>query len=129
MMFQKKRKYYAVFMVNQEGSYSYIGKKRFRPSQKNLRFKKGTYEIKKMIPSYIKGMKLYYFYDLEKGQIYFGKSNSNADPEIDDLIIYKKIVAQITSRLSGSPFKINIMWLLMGAIMGIFGTISVFYFM
>jgi len=128
-MFKPKRKYYAVFLINQEGSFSYVGKKRFRSSQKNIRFKGGTYEIKKKIPSYIRGLKLYYFYDLEKGQIYLGKPTGNADPEIDDLIIYRKIVAQITSRLSGSPFKINILWLVMGIVMGVLGTLSVMSFM
>ena len=125
----KKRKYYAVFLVNQEGSYSYVGKKRFREFNTEIHYKKGTYKISKQIPTYIKGMKLFYFVDIEKGQMHFGKQKKGFDPIALDLFIRRKIIYQLASRLSGSAMKINFMWLIMGLVMGIFGVLGVLYFM
>ena len=125
----KKRKYYAIFLINQEGSFSYIGRKRFREFNTEIHYKKGTYKISKQIPTYIKGMKLFYFIDIEKGQMHFKGSKSGFDPIALDLFLRKRVIFQLASRLTGSTMKINFMWLIMGVIMGIFGVLGVLYFM
>lgn len=128
-MIGNKKKYIAVFLLKQEGSYAYVGRKKFKPTQKDISYKEGVYEITREKPSYIKGTRLFYFFDIGTGQLYMDTSDLNIDPEINELITKRKIFKQLAVSLSGSTMKVNIMWLVIGLVMGVMGTISVFYFM
>lgn len=116
----KKKKYIAVFLVRQENSYSILAKKRFSPTNKTIKYKKGSYIIDVSTPTYTKGLKLFYFIEYDKSQLFFDKNKvqSIVSPKVVDLIMSQKIVSELTSNLSGSAFKLNILTLLFGGIMG-----------
>ena len=71
----KKNKYKAIFLIKREGSYSIIGKRRFNPSKKVIRFRKGTYVIDVSRPTYIRALKMFYFIELDKTKLFFGKNS------------------------------------------------------
>lgn len=116
----KKKKYIALFVIKQEGTYSRVGKKRFNPKKDSIRFKGGRYLINSAYPTYIRGLKLYYFVDIEgEANICFAKTKGTAiSPQIVDMIISKKIVSQLTTNLSSGALKMNILTLCVGALLG-----------
>ena len=121
MIFRRnKNKYKAIFLIKREGSYAITGKKRFRPSKINIRFRKGSYPIDVSIPTYIKGLKMFYFIEVDKTQLFFAKNKNESmiSPKIIDMIMSQKIVSQLTSNLGGSALKMSILTLIFGGIMG-----------
>ena len=121
MIFRRnKNKYKAVFLIKREGSYCIVKKKRFIPSRLNIRYKKGSYPIDVSIPTYIKGLKMFYFIEVDKTQLFFAKNKNESmiSPKIIDMIMSQKIVSQLTSNLGGSALKMSILTLIFGGIMG-----------
>ncbi len=116
----KKKKYIALFVIKQEGTYSRVGKKRFNPKKDSIRFKGGRYLINSAHPTYIRGLKLYYFVDIEgEANICFAKTKGVAiSPQIVDMIISKKIVSQLTTNLSTGALRMSILTLLIGVLLG-----------
>ena len=117
---RNKNKYKAIFLIKREGSFAITGKKRFRPSKTNIRFRKGSYPIDVSIPTYIKGLKMFYFIEVDKTQLFFSKNKNESmiSPKIIDMIMSQKIVSQLTSNLGGSALKMSILTLIFGGIMG-----------
>ena len=118
MLIRKRKKYYAIFLVGEAGSYSRVAKRRFRPTQEKIRYRKGSYIVDVSIPSYTRGLKLFYFYEKGKNtHLNFGKNTNTISPKVIDLILSQKIVSELTSNLGGS-MKMQIMTLIIGALMG-----------
>ena len=118
-IFKKRKKYYAVFLVNQTGSYSRIAKRRFKPTAQKVRYRKGSYIVDVSTPSYTKGLKIFYFYEIGKpAHMTFIEKDSVLSPKIIDMILSQKIVSELTTNLSGNAIKMNIITLVFGALMG-----------
>ena len=114
-----KKKYIIVLVQEQQGIYSILKKRRFNPIEPKITYKKHAYIVDVNTPSYSKGLKFFYFVDIKQGQLtYYQDVNSDSNPEIVDMVLYKKIVAQLTSNMSGDAIKLNIITLAVGAVMG-----------
>ena len=126
MLLKKKKKYYALILQKQEGTYNRIGKKRLRPTTKEFNFRKKPFKINVEKPAYVRGLKVFYFFDLTTSQqILVGNNKSPIiDADIMDMIYSKKIVKQLTTNLNNTAWKMNLTTLILGiAIGGAFGFI------
>jgi len=124
-MLSKEKKYIAVFVLKEQGSYTIKKRKKFNPINKDLNYKNKTFtDINITIPTYTKGLKLFYYFDLEHEQLFIGESD-NLDPltpEMRDLLFSKKIIAQFISGLI-DVFKLKNLWniilyILFGSLIG-----------
>lgn len=114
-----KKRYVMVLVQEQQGIFSILKKRRFNPIKPQITYKKHAYTVDVNTPSYSIGLNFYYFVDITQGQLTFYKDvESDANAEIVDMILYKKIIAQLTSNLSGDAYKLNIITLIIGAVMG-----------
>ncbi len=119
-MFNKIKKYIAIFLMKEQNTYNIIGKKFFNPTSESLQYKQNTYILTPSTPTFSKGLKLFFFYDMEtKKQLLFVKNkNTGNDTEIVDLIMSKKIIKQLTSELGGIDFKMISMYVVLGLTIG-----------
>lgn len=118
-MFKKKNKYIAIFVVKKKDSFTIIGKRRFRATKKTIKFNSKTYLVDIVNATYSKGLKSFYFIDIDGTQIVFrGSKTSNYDPDVLDMILSKSIVKQLTANLSDNSLALNLVTLVIGAIMG-----------
>lgn len=119
MSFNKK-KYIVVFLTQEQSTYSVLKIKKFNPSIDTVKYLKNTYPINVSIPTYTRLLKLYYFIDIKEGQISFNKNNNKSliSPEIIDLIVSRKIIHQLTSNLTDTAIKMNLMMIIIGATIG-----------
>jgi len=118
----KGKKYVAVFLIKEQQSYSVVFKIRFNPTNKILSYKKRSYPIKIDFPTYIIGLKLYYFIEINRGQIIFDKTKDpTMDPKLLDMLISQEIISQLTDNLSGNAFKMSLYNILIGVVMGALG--------
>lgn len=116
---KKKNKYIAIFIVKKKDSYTVLGKRRFKASKKTIRFKGRTYLVDVVNATYSRGLKSFYFIDIEGSQIVFkGNKVSNYDPDVLDMILSKSIVKQLTANIGDNSYALNIMTLVVGAVMG-----------
>ena len=120
-MIYKKKKYFVIFVIRQQGTWTRIGRKRFHPSKEEIKFRRfGTFLINSANPTYIRGLKLFYFADVKGGESICFKGNKGAvmDPKTADLVLTRKIVSQLTTNLSSDKLKLNVMTLILGIAMG-----------
>lgn len=117
----KKKKYVAVFLVSEQGTFSILKFRRFNPSKDAIQYTKGvSHLIDVSKPTYAKGLKLYYFVDIKKGQLGFdSKKNSAINPEVIDMILKQNIVKQLTTSLSERFLGSQIVNIVIGLVMGI----------
>ena len=117
-----KKRYIMVLVQEQQGIFSILKKRRFNPIKPQASYKKNAYTVDVNTPSYSRGLNFYYFVDIKQGQLtYYKDINSDANSEIVDMILYKKIVLQLTANMSGDAYKLNIITLIIGAVMGALG--------
>lgn len=115
-----KKKYVIVLVQEQQGIYSILKKKRFNPIKPQMSYKKKAYLVDVNTPAYSKGLLFYYFVDIDHGQLtYYQDINSATNAEIVDMVLYKKIILHLTTNLSGDAYKLNIITLIIGAVMGL----------
>lgn len=117
MNFKINRKYFAIITVRENELQNVIGFKRIKATDKTFSFKGKTFPITAENPTYIKGNKVYYFYNfLDESLLLFNdKSNReimNAD--IIDKIMAKNIVNQLTANLN-QKWKVELPMLLFSA--------------
>ena len=118
-----KKKYIIKFLIKEHGIYTVLKTKRFNPLNKEINFRDKTYIIDINIPTYRKTLKQFYFIDINKTEncqliFYKNKNDSIITPEIMDLIVSKSIIKQLTSNLTDTAFKMNLMYIIFGAIIG-----------
>ena len=118
-----KKKYIIKFLIKEHGIYTVLKAKRFNPLNKEINFRDKTYIIDINIPTYRKTLKQFYFIDINKTEncqliFYKNKNDSIITPEIMDLIVSKSIIKQLTSNLTDTAFKMNLMYIIFGAIIG-----------
>lgn len=119
-MFNKKKRYIAVFLIKEQNTYTIIDKKIFNPTLDSIEHKSNTYIINSGNPTFSKGLNLFFFIDRDsKKQLLFVKNKSEGnDTEIIDLIMSKKIIKQLTSELGGIDFKTILLYLAIGLSLG-----------
>lgn len=126
-MFNKKKRYLAVFLVKEQNSYNIDGKKFFNPSESTIEYKGNTYIINSANQTLSKGITLIFYISIDtKKQLLFYKTDKSneIDTEIVDLVMSKKIIKQLTSELGGIDFKSIILYMIIGlTIGGMFGYI------
>lgn len=117
-MFNKK--YIAVFLLKDQESYEIEAKKKFKPTEKSISFRKKSYPVNIKEKSYSKGLFVYYCFDIDtKKQL-----NLNRPKEVFlgskamDLAIAEKIIPDLTKDMSDTSFKKNIYNLIIGIIIG-----------
>lgn len=115
MKIRHKKKYYGIITVRENELQSFIGFKRIKPTQSSFSFKNKTFIIQIEFPTYIKGNKVFYFYNyLDETLLLFNdKINRNImNAEIIDKILAKSIISQLTSNLN-QKWKIEIPYILL----------------
>ncbi len=117
----KKKRYIAVFLVSEQGTYSVLRLRRFSPSNLSVRYGKGNATVINIhTPTYAKGIKLYYFIDIAKGQLNFkDKGKDVVNKELIDMVVRQSIVKQLTNSLREKLFGGQIMNILIGLAIGI----------
>lgn len=102
MKIKSYKKYYAVFTVNQNEVQNVVGFKRIKPTMNKVSFKRKTFLLQIEYPSYIKGRKIYYFFNLKDGQLLFNKTSKESiiNPEMLDSVLSRSIISQLTSNLN-----------------------------
>ena len=120
-MFNKKKRYIAVFLTTEQGTYSVLKRKFFKPSDKTVRYVVGkSYKVDVSRPTYTKGLKLFYFIDINprKGQLFFKCAKDNKEnPELIDMILRQGIISQIAGSL-GKSMNAGTMTLIIAFIFG-----------
>lgn len=124
MFGKKKVKYIAVFVQEEQKTYEEIKRKRFKPDIKLIQYKKGkSKEIDATKPTYRKGLKRFYFIDINHHQLNF-KNNprETINPELLDMVMKQGIIRQLTANLNEKLFKGSLMLyvilIVLGALMG-----------
>lgn len=134
MLLKQKKKYRAVFVIKEQGSFAFKKKKRLSAVKRQIQYKGGLYDVDIENPSYTKGLYQYYYIDMARTQINLKRKTNGKQPIIKQQLIYTenvhmspkmykkllkgKLVEQLTSNLNGSKLGMNIMSLIVGAIMG-----------
>lgn len=115
------RKYVVVFLLKEHGTYSLLGKRRVRPTDKIVRFRKGfSYKLDLTYPTYLGGLKLYFFIDVNEGQLFFeGEQGVGiVKPELLDAIMKGSIISQLTQSLNEKISLTNLMNIGLGLAVG-----------
>lgn len=120
MNFKLNRKYFAIVCVRENDLQNIIGFKRIKPTDKSFSFKRKTFPICIEFPTYIKGKKVFYFFNyLDETQLLFNdtinKEIMNAD--IIDSILSKSIVNQLTANLN-QKWKVELPMLIFSMVFG-----------
>jgi len=119
---KNRKKYIAVFLIREQNSYSVLKSKKFNPEAKTIRFKKGSsHQIDASNPTYSRGLKMFYFIDINEGQLTFnGEERENEiNPELLDMIIEQNIIRQITSNFGEKMFGGQIINLIVALLFGV----------
>lgn len=120
-MKNSKTKYYAIFVMEVNESYSFVKMKRINPINRKVRYRKDKlFILQSERPTYINGLKVYYFFDLQTGQLLFNKTSADSiiNSDIIDNIMCKNIVNQLTSSLMSNKFVMNLFQIIFGGIFG-----------
>lgn len=128
----KKNKYYVIFVKKEHGIFKRLRKKRISAMTNKVRYKKHTYFLNMAFPTYSRGVKIFYFVDVSKGQLtaektefknkqILFKGNSKDEimsPKLLDKLVSQSIVSQLTANLSDNAIKMNIMTMIIGIVIG-----------
>ena len=120
-MFNKRKKYLAVFLIKEGISYSIEGKKLFSPMKNEVSFRKNLYAINISTFTYSKGLTRFYFIDTEsKHLLLFIKKTKEikTDSEILHKIVKGSLIKQLVSELGNIDYKTIIFNLIIGLIIG-----------
>lgn len=121
VMKNAKTKYFAIFVMEVNQSYSFVKMKRINPIKRKVRYSKDKlFLLQAEFPTYINGLKIYYFFDLQAGQLLFNKTSDESiiNSDIIDNIMCKNIVNQLTSSLMSNKFVMNLIQIIFGGIFG-----------
>lgn len=117
MNYKLKKKYFAIITVRENELQQIIGFKRIKPTDKKFSFRGKTFIIQIEYPTYLKGNKVFYFYNfLDESLLLFNDTSDkeiiNAD--IIDQVLTKSIVNQLTANLN-QKWKVELPMLLFSA--------------
>lgn len=115
-----KRRHFVIFVGQQKSGHSFLGQKEFEPGDDKVDFKNRDYPISIENPTYTKGLKSYYFYNIESStQLQFGDVDPSIKPRLMDMIVSKSIVSQLSEDLTNETNYLEVaMYLLVGFLFG-----------
>ena len=120
-MFNKRKKYLAIFLIKEGNSYSIEGRKLFNPMKNEVSFRKNLFGINISTYTYSKGLTRYYFIDTaSKHLLLFEKKSKEikTDSEILHKIVKGSLIKQLVSDLGNIDYKTIIFNLVIGLIIG-----------
>jgi len=141
-MRNKRKKYKIRFVIEENEIYNVIGKKNLNPLKEWVRYKNRAYLIDVNNPTYAQGLNLFFLVDVngksieltkkkrKKQKKQIEKKNKDVkaeiltieivdyDPEAVDLVIFKKIVRQLSSNLGTNAIVMNIITIIIGIAIG-----------
>ena len=141
-MRNKRKKYKIRFVIQEKGIYNVVGKKNLNPLKEWVRYKNKAYLIDVVNPTYTQGLNLFFLIDVKGKSIELTKQKrrkkqkidkkdkkdvksevlttqiADYDPEAVDLVIFKKIVKQLSSNLNANTFVINLIAIIIGIAIG-----------
>ena len=110
-----KKKYIAVLLLKEKGSYSVSRILRFNPLKPIINGKR----IDTDNPTFSKRLKTFFYLDSKGNQLSFNSIEiSNMDTKIIDDILSKKVISELTKDMSGSDFRKKIIDMITGALIG-----------
>lgn len=116
--FLTKKRYYAIFCIKENGTYSIIKKVRVNNKNNTVRYQKKSFPIDIEKPLYAKNNKIFYFFNYKSGnQLLFEKDTSKINTELIDSIVSESIVKQLTANLN-DEWKMNTIVLACGIAIG-----------
>lgn len=97
----KKKKYILVFLLKEQNTYELRKKKRFNPTNNRIKYKKRLHIIDISKPTFTRKQKLFYFIDIDKGQLYFNDDDSEIkkDKPFMDLLLGTDLIEKLSSGL------------------------------
>jgi len=122
MLNLRNKKYIVVFLIKEQNTYNMIHRKKFKPSDKVVRFRKQSIPISSSLPTYSIGLKLFFFIDITSNtQLFFKSSKNNTiNAKVIDMILQESIITQLTSNLtSTSKFTMNLIYIVLYIIFGV----------
>ena len=141
-MRNKKKKYKIKFVIEEKGIYNVVGKKNLNPLNEWVRYKNKAYLIDVNNPTYTQGLNLFFLIDVKGKSIELTKRKkkeqkieikkkkkdvkseilttiiADYDPEAVDLVIFKKIVRQLSYNLNTNAIVMNIITIIIGIAIG-----------
>jgi len=117
MKIRNRKKYYAIITVRENELQSVIGYKKIKPTDISFAFKGKSFPIQMEYPTYLKGNKVFYFFNFLDESLLLFNDNSNRDimnADIIDKILAKSIITQLTSNLN-QKWKIDLPYMLLSA--------------
>jgi len=120
-MFNKKKRYLAIFLIKEQNSFTIVGKKLFNPNNPEISYSGKAYIIKTDKSTYSKGLTQFYFLIKDtKQQLLFSKHEKSdlIDTALVDSILSKKIIKQLTSDLGNTDYRSIIFYLIIGLTIG-----------
>lgn len=110
-----------LFCSKNQDSYEILSKRKIRAGTSTVSYNKKSYVLNLSKPSCSKGLFQYYYLDITKaeGQMLFGNHKEPViPPEVLDMLIEQHAIKDLSSDLTGTALKINI---ILSAIFMVFG--------
>lgn len=130
MKIKTNKRYFAIITIRENELQNVIGFKTIKPTDKTFSFRNKTFPIQIEFPTYIKGKKVYYFFNFnDESQLLFNDTSSKSEMNADviDSIIAKQIVNQLTAGLN-QKWKVELpMLLFAGGFGGMLGFVIATY--
>jgi len=141
-MRNKKKKYKIKFVIEENGIYNVVGKKKLNPLKQWIRYKGKAFVIDVNNPTYAQGLNLFFLIDVKGKSIELTKQKRKKqkleienkkknvisevltteiieyDPEAIDLIVFKKIVRQLSASLNTNTFVMSVISIVIGIAIG-----------
>lgn len=115
-----KEKYWVIFLDKEFNMYKFKKKKRIKPNTQIVYYsKKEPYPINTKVPSYRKGLNIYFYIEIGKGQISIQEHDGHIiTKEYVDSILTGKFFEQVSKNPTGSSLTGTLTYLIGGAIIG-----------
>jgi len=97
----KKKKYILVFLLKEQNTYEIRKKKRFNPTNNEIKYKKRLHIIDTSKPTFTSKQKIFYLIDINEGQLFFNddKSEIVQDKKFIDLTMGTDLLEKLASGL------------------------------
>ena len=120
---KNKKKYICIFVIKEQGNYNVIKKKKFNPSNNKIKLKKQMFIIKVRYPTYVKGVKLFYFIDVKTGtQISFRKfTKITHSHSLINLMLGEGVIEELVNGLGEKTNIFNTIVFVLGVVIGALG--------
>ena len=116
MKIKTYKKYFAVFCISENDIQNVVGYKRVNPTITKISFRKKTFLFQVEFPTYIKGRKIYYLFNLKTGQLLLNQTSKEniINSELIDSVLSKSIINQLTTNLN-AKWKVELPMLIFSA--------------